>query len=397
MDAPLRIALVCETDAIGGAETMLHHLGVSLRERGHWVCFVGPAGGGPLSTRFADDGFVTHTFTLRRAIDPASVRALAALFRRERIDVVNSHMFTSIVYGTAAARRAHTAHVATMHGTGRETSALRRRLALRWAFARSQGAIAVSSALRDELRTLLGTVAARMRVVANGVPPVAGSRAVVRGELGIRDDELLVVAIGNLFQNKGHQLLLDALEPLAPAIPWRVAIAGREEDAAPALRASIAERGWGARAHLLGPRGDIANILAAADIYAMPSLREALPMALLEAMMAGVPIVASAVGGIPDVARHEQEALLVPPGDSAALGAMIARLAANETLRSRLAGAARARVERDFGVETMTAAYEAVYHDAVHALSPVRRRPGGLLASSDARDAGPRVNTPAPL
>lgn len=361
----LRIALLCETDAIGGAETMLFHLAEGLRARGHSVQLVLPAGGnGPLGTRFRDAGFATHGFTLRRAIDPACVRSLAAYFTEQRIDVAHSHMFTMGVYGTAAARRAGIGHAITMHGTGRETAVLRRRIALRWAFRRSDAAVAVSQALRAELRALLGPVADRARVIPNGIPALAGDAARVRAELALRADELLVLAVGNMYHNKAHRLLLEALSRLPAELPWRVAIAGREEEATPELRAFVAAQRWEGRAHILGPRHDVADLLAAADVWTMPSLREALPMSLLEAMICGTPVVASRVGGIPEAVRDGVEGLLVPPGDVDALADALRRLLTDAELRRRVGEAGRARAAADFGLDAMTAAHELMYYEA---------------------------------
>ena len=198
-----------------------------------------------------------------------------------------------------------------------------------------------------------------------GVPERHGLRDATRATLGVGSDELLIVAVGNLFHNKAHAVLLDALARVPSAQPWRVVIAGRREDAAATLDAQVIALGWERRVRLLGPRDDIPDLLAAADVFAMPSLNEALPMALLEAMFSGTAIVASAVGGIPEAVRDGREGLLVPPGDVDALAASLTRLLESAELRRRLGEAARARARAEYGVDRMVTAHEQLYYGLI--------------------------------
>ncbi len=375
-DRPLRIALATESDVIGGAERMLVHLGVALRTRGHDVHFLGPENrDGWLGAQFRSEGIPTHSIPLGR-VRLECVTSVRDTLRRIDADVLHSHMFTMGVFGTLATRFSPMPHVITMHGTQRETSARRRRWALAAAFYAAEAVISVSSALKSELRDVLGRAADRMQIIPNGIPVVRGERSAVRRELAVAPDEILVVAVGNLFRNKGHLVLLEALARLPESIPWRVAIAGRPEEAASELAEFIAARGWAERALLLGPRLDIPDVLAAADVYAMPSMNEAMPIALLEAMSSQTAIVASGVGGIPSMVRDEQDALVVPPGDASALAHALTRLANDPPLRRRLAASAYDRIVREFSVETMADAHEALYHRLVDARANPRRRGG---------------------
>jgi glycosyltransferase involved in cell wall biosynthesis len=354
------IALMLESDGPGGAEQMLLHLAEELRERGHEVVPVGPATGcGWLASEFRDRGFDPATFRLRRAIDPACVAGLAEMFRARRVDLAHSHEFTMAVYGAAAARRTGIPHLITMHGGRGGSARWRRRVALRWAFRASGGVVAVSEPTRVELQRGLGS-SRRIEVVANGVPRRGGSRERLRRELGIGDLDVLVVAVGNLYPVKGHEVLLRALAGMKADPTWRLAIAGRgEEDAR--LRALAEASGCAGRVHLLGYRADIPDILAAADIFAMPSLSEGLPLALIEAMFAARAIVASTVGGIPDAIGDGREGLLVPPGDATALGTSLQRLVASAALRASLGAAAQRRAESEFTTARMADQYEDLY------------------------------------
>jgi len=360
-ERPLRIALMIECDGPGGAEIMMLDLATELRRRGHTVLPVNLANGtGWLGERFRDAGFEPVTFTLHRAIDIGATRELTSILRSFRTDVVHSHEFTMAIYGAAAARRVGARHVITMHGGLYYANAWRRRAALRWAANRSDALVGVSLATAKALRQHLGLDESRVHVVPNGIPLRIGLRDRVRKELSIGSDEQLIVAVGNLYAVKGHAVLLDALAMLRSRAGWRLAIAGRGEEEA-RLRAHADAIGIADRVHLLGFRDDVADILAAADIFAMPSLSEGLPLALVEAMSFGLPIVVSRTGGVPEVVTEDVEALLVPPSDSSALADALRTLMDDPMRRHRLGDAARARARRDYGIATMADRYERLY------------------------------------
>jgi glycosyltransferase involved in cell wall biosynthesis len=364
---PLRIAMMLESDGPGGAEVLVIRLCEELRSRGHFVLPVGPARGvGWLGTKLRERGFTPATFQLRRAVDFGAIGRFAGLFRDNAIDVVHSHEFTMAVYGTAAARRVGIPHIISMHGNQGMTKALRRRIALRWAFARATATVAVSSATRASLAADLGLQPARFGVVLNGVPPQPGNGAKIRRELGIGTDDLVVVAVGNLDHRKGHLLLLQAMAALEegglPATCHVVIAGGRGGDQHELLLAFAREHGFAERVHILLRRDDVADILAAADVFAMPSLWEGLPLALLEAMLAGKPVVSSVHSGIPEAVTSGRDGLLVPAGDVPALSEALGRLLTDSGLRQQLASAALARAEREFTIARMTDRYEALYN-----------------------------------
>jgi glycosyltransferase involved in cell wall biosynthesis len=361
----LRIALLGETGAPGGAERMMLQLAGELGRRGHEVFPVLPARRSPwLRTQFSEQGFEPQTFTLRRPVDPVCLSEITRTLARLRIDVVHAHELVTSVYGGIAASLLGMPHVITMHG-GRYYAGRRiRRAALRWSARRSRGIVAVSAATAAELTTTLGLAPSEVRVIHNGVRYVPGDRARVRAELGLENHELLIVAIGNLYPVKGHAVLLDALACLEgrreDAPRWRLAIAGQGAEEG-RLRDVATQRGWRDRVHLLGFREDAADIMAAADVFALPSLSEGLPLALVEAMFDGKPIVASRVGGIPEVVTNGEEALLAVAGDCADFATQLARLLTNPGLRAELGAAARHRAAARLGVERMTDEYERLY------------------------------------
>jgi len=367
-NAAMRIALMLESDGHGGAEVMVFQLAEELRRRGHSVVHVGPKHGvGWLGGKFRDAGIPSLPFQLRRPIDPSAVRYLADLFREHSIDVVHSHEFTMAVYGTAAARRAGVRHVITMHGNQKMCDALRRRIAVRWAIRHSRASVAISAATQTQLLRDLGLASNRLGIVRNGVPIRPGHGDAVRRELGAAEQDVLILAVGNLDPRKGHIFLLRALHELTQqglSVPWRLAIAGgRGGPERTNLEAFADAHGYADRVHILLQREDIPDLQAAADIFAMPSLWEGLPLALLEAMLAGSAIVASKTSGIPEAVTSEEHGILTPPGDVHALAGALRRVLEDSSLRRTLGDAAKARANAEFTVSTMTAAYERLYRD----------------------------------
>jgi glycosyltransferase involved in cell wall biosynthesis len=368
--------MMIESDGPGGAEMMVFRLSEELRRRGHSVIPVGPRNGtGWMGDMFRTAGFSPETFWLKRPIDPTCVGRFVQLFRRHAIDVVHSHEFTMSVYGSTAAGLVGLPHVMTVHGGLTVTKALRRRIALRWAIRRSDAAVAVSNATRDEFARDLGLRKTLFTVVHNGVPSKPGSAERVRREFGCTDGETVILAVGNLERNKNHRMLLAALVRLRNegiTAPWRLIIAaGRGGDEHQYLQEYVHAQGLGDRVHIVMGRNDIPDLHALADVFVMPSLWEGLPMALLEAMVAGKAIVASATAGIPEAIENGHEGILVPPGDLDALTAGIRTMLTNPCRRRELGTAAFTRAHRDFTVEVMADRYEATYGRHV-----ARRNPG---------------------
>lgn len=341
---------------------MLASLAVELQAAGAKSLVIAPAGGeGWLARELAGTGVELEFFRLERALSPEFARWLATTLRRHRVALAHSHEFTMAVYGAWAARWAGVPHLFTMHGSRYYAGRWRRRLALRLSAALSGAVVAVSESLAQHLRRDLWLRARRIVTIPNGarLSPARGTS--LREELALGPAERVVVALGNLYPVKGHADLVEAQALLATRFPrLHVAIAGRGELEG-TLLARARALGVDDRFHLLGLRSDVANVLAGADIFALPSLSEGIPLALLEAMLAGRPIVATAVGGVPAVLCGGQAGLLVPPGEPVALAAALGRLLDDGAEARRLGAAAALRATQEYGVETMLERYTTLY------------------------------------
>jgi glycosyltransferase involved in cell wall biosynthesis len=187
----------------------------------------------------------------------------------------------------------------------------------------------------------------------------------VRQEFGCTESDTVILAVGNLERNKNHRMLLEALVRLEQeglTVPWKLIIAaGRGGEEHQYLLDYVRVKRLYDRVHIVMGRSDIADLQALADIFVMPSLWEGLPMALLEAMVAGKAIVASATAGIPEAIIGDREGILIPPGDPDALAAGLRILLTDPARRRELGVAARARAHHDFTVEVMADHYLTIY------------------------------------
>jgi glycosyltransferase involved in cell wall biosynthesis len=224
---------------------------------------------------------------------------------------------------------------------------------------------AVSGELADYFCATTGVRRARVRVVYNGIdapryaaPPRDPGLA---ERLGIPRGAFVVGALGNLYPVKGHADLVRALGLLRERCPrMHVVLLGRGETREPLLTLA-ASLGVADRLHLAGFREDAAACLGVMDAFAMPSLSEGMPLSLLEAMAAALPIVATRVGGVPEAVEDGRTGLLIPPGDPPALGGALARIAEAPAWATDLGRAAQHHVREHFSLDAMVRQYQEMY------------------------------------
>ncbi len=208
-----------------------------------------------------------------------------------------------------------------------------------------------------------------MRTIPNGIDlsrfhPDAEARAAVRAELGVPADAFVVGTVGRLAPEKDQALLMRAVAPLLDE-NLRLVIVGDGMERA-ALDAQAAALGERARfVHLPGARKDVPRFLAAFDVFALSSVTEGLPLVIPEAMATALPVISTAVGGIPGVVAEGETGFLVPPGDEAALRDRVARLAAERALGEKFGARGRALALALYSAERMVRDYLALYHEVL--------------------------------
>jgi glycosyltransferase involved in cell wall biosynthesis len=358
----LRIAQLIESDGPGGAEQVVADLAVDLQESGaESVVFLPARGEGWLARQLTGSGVLVEYFDLSTPFSPACARSLATAFRRHRIEVAHSHEFSMAVYGAWASWLAGVHHLITMHGSRYYAGRLQRRLALRAAIATSDRIVAVSHQLAEDMSRDLFVRRSRIETIRNGVRRARAHPTNVREELGLRPDDRLLVSVGNLYPVKGHRYLIEAVALLSGRHPaLHVAIAGRG-DLETAIATRAGELGLSRKIHLLGLRSDIPAVLAAADVFVLPSLSEGLPLALLEAMFAGRPIVASDVGEIATALDGGRAGKLVAPGNPVDLAARLDDLLSDVDGARELGERARSRAVAEYDVSQMVCRYRSMY------------------------------------
>lgn len=288
---------------------------------------------------------------------------LLRLLRRERVDILHSHLFGSNVWACLLGRLARVP-VIVCHEHMWSYDGSRARVWIdRWLIARwSSAFVAVSEAgLRSmvELERIRRQDVVLLRNGIPSLPPGDGQR--VRRELGIGADQPVVVSSGILRPEKAYGVLIEAAAKLAGSLPGlRVLIAG-EGPERPRLEALIADLGVSAVVTLLGIRSDIPDLLAAADLAVCCSDFEGGPLSVMEYTGAGLPVVATGVGGLPELVHDGENGVLVPPRDPASLARAIAGLLGDPQRRRRMGQAGMELRERGYGGAAFIRRLEALY------------------------------------
>lgn len=377
-----------ETSEPGGAERML----VSLVER------LDPAAYRPVVCLLRDGwlyrelvgrGVRTLLCPLRRVLDPSWIVRCLRLIREEEVDLMHAHEFAMNTYGCMVARLTGIPIVTTVHGKGYYSEKRHRRLAYRFVARASFRMVAVSEDIRGFLLEQIGARPDNVVTIYNGIDPAAGGAtaeegAAVRRELGIPGTAPVIGTVGNLLPVKGHTYLLRATARLVPVVPDLAVLVGGRPILLDQLRAEARALGIDRHVHFLGFREDVPALLRAMDVFVFPSLSEGLSLSLLEAMAAGLPVVATDVGGNPEIVRPGETGFLVPVRDPETLADRILTLLRDQALARAFGEAGRERVRQRFSLQVMLRAYADVYAAALAAGRAEHRLPRRRAAAPDA-------------
>jgi L-malate glycosyltransferase len=360
----IRLVLVVDSLEVGGAERQVADLAVALQRNGYEVT-VACSVAGDLSGVLEEAGVPVRPLLRRlakRRFSVAYAWRLRRLLRREQFDLVHAHIYASTVAAAIATSGTGVPLVITEH-TEASWQTWRARWVSRWVYRRVERIIAVSTPIRRRLIERDGVSPDLITVIPNAVLPTSetlpDASPVLPAELR---EHPLVGVIARLQPEKGVANFLKAATRVTPLFPEaRFIIAGDGP-----LRRELADLaedlGLKSRVHFLGFRSDASALMRFLDILVVPSLTEGSPLVTLEAMAAGVPVVASAVGGIPDQMRHDKEGLLVSLDDTGALGDALLDLLRDPARARRLGEAGRRRAASEFGHAAMVRQIEDVYH-----------------------------------
>lgn len=379
----MRVAQLIETLGAGGAEGLAVQIANSWADRGHEAHLIVIAEAGPFRAKLSPD---VHFHELGLPVSkrsilvrlPAVLRALWKLQRligTHRIEAMQTHLPLANFFGLATAWWGSCRIYPTVHNNrefdyGDASGPVRenlRRFAYKRMLIRCRRMIAVSDRVKGAMARELDLPATwldRIAVVPNGVslPPAMSpaDRTAARADWSVDDDEVLIVGVGRLTRQKNFGDLVQALAKLeGSADRWRCLIAG-EGELRGEWEAQVASAGLGGRVAFVGHVADIGRMLGAADIFCLPSLYEGLPLVLLEAMAAGLPVAAFRIDGVTEVVEHDKQALLADPGSTDLLSRALGRLVSDPYLRRKLGDAGRHIVAEDYGFERVADLLEEV-------------------------------------
>jgi len=362
--APLRIVQVAESLDVGGAERVVVDLSNALA-RNHEVGVLCVKRIGELASQLSPEVGV-RCLDKGEGLDFGLPRRLARLLREAQADVVHIHHWGVFLEATLGASMAkvpvilHTAHGKyPSHGTG-ATQSIKKALR-HWMERRvsrhCKRIVCVSEALLSHTVQEVGLRSELLQTIVNGIDvPEAAPQPPARS-----GDEFVFAAVGRLAAVKNYPMMLEAFAQAASeSSRMRLLIAGDGPERA-RVEALIAERKLGSKVLMLGFVKDVSSVLKRADAYVISSISEGTPMAVLEGMRAGLPVIATRVGGLPSVIRDHETGLLVPSGDVAAMSRAMLELAGDRAAARKMGEKAYRHVLRNFSLGSMVAAYETLY------------------------------------
>mgnify|MGYP001311055447 CR=1 FL=1 len=385
-----RIVVVSSRLDVGGTERHIARILPALQRRGLDVALYVMQRGGPLEADIAAHGVRVEGSSLGGVLHwPKATLELARWLRRERPDVVHFFLPRPYLFGSLAAELAgHRLRLMSR----RSLTVYRDKYPLlggveRWLHRRTFGILGNSQAVMDQLAAEVDD-RSKLALIHNGIdlpsPVFTSRRRQTRDLLQIPDGALVVAVIANLIAYKGHRDLIAALALIKDQLPqpWRLLAIGRDDGIGADLKAQAQSHGIGDNILWLGERGDVDELLSASDMFILASHQEGFSNALLEAMAARLPVVATAIGGNNDAVVEGETGLLVPVRDPLALAAAILQLAQDPDRRASFGEAGRRRVEQRFSLDVCVDRYERLYR----ALGEADPPPVSVILADDAAD-----------
>lgn len=365
-------ALVHVVDTLerGGLERVVSELAIAQHARGQQVSVFSINDCSGFREMLEDAGVSVHVGGKQRGFDVSVLRLLRRL--AAQADLLHTHNFVPNYYAAVAllGMRGAPCLVHSVHNMGTRLGNRRLRWLYRASLRRTARMGMVGAQVYRHFIDQAYFPPHRAEVLRNGismdVPVCADERGRARRRLGIQPNALVLGSVGRLVEVKNHVALLRQMPALLAEHPQLQVVLIGGGPLHDALAQEAGALGVAAHLHLPGNRADVAELLPALDIFALPSHSEGLSIALLEACRAGLPIVATDVGGNGEVVQDGHTGLLVPAGSAPALHAALQRLLADAALRVRLGAAAQAWVRQHGSIEAMRASHDGFYRRALH-------------------------------
>lgn len=372
----MKILHLISSGGMYGAENVVAALALELERAGHSVS-VGvfenthqPDSG--VADEFARRGVRVARIPCKGRFDWRSVSYIRQLIKSGGFEVVHTHGYKSDIYGFLAARPLHVPLVATCHLWTRQSVSLRiyeliDALVLRHA----QKAVGVSEAITKTL-SRSGVPGHKLSTIYNGTDfPCPGDVVeTLKGELGA-SDRLLIGSVGRLEAQKGFEYLIRAAKLILSEVPSALFVIVGEGSQRTRLSGLIHEMGLESHVLLVGQRNDMPRIYASLDVFVLASIDEGMPMAILEALAASCPVVATRVGAVEKLVLAEKTGLLVEPQDTSAIYSAVLRCLQERSFARELGREGMEHVRKNFSIEAMTVRYLKIYGEVVCCKKPV--------------------------
>jgi L-malate glycosyltransferase len=363
------ICQVLHSLQVGGAEVLAARLARQLRDK-HRFIFVCLDELGSLGHQLKEEGFAVEVLRRRPGLDWRSALFLAGWLRRQNVDLLHAHQYTPFFY-SALARLVYRRPgiLFSEHGRHHPDYPRRKRIvANRVLLTRRDRVVGVGEAVRQALIRNEGISPERVRVIYNGIDLQSFANGVadrweVRNELGLREHDLAILQVARLDYLKDHATGIRALERVLVLRPGAKLILAGEGPELGKIQTLVRQRNLESSVRFLGLRKDVARLLRAADLFLLTSISEGIPLTLIEAMAAGLPIVSTKVGGVPEVVEDGRTGCLAPAGDDALLAEKILHLAGDHSLRARMGQSGLERARAIFSESEMHAQYDQLYRE----------------------------------
>jgi len=360
------IVHVLSSFGVGGQERVALDLAIGQKARGHTVSVLSlaPEPDGAMADEFREHGIAVGRVVKRDGVDASLVPRLARALRDYAADVVHTHNPLPLIYGALAARLSGAAAIHTKHGVNPGSRG--HRMLRRAAAQLTHAFVAVSDTTEQQARDQNDAPANRLHMIANGIRldryrPDADARAATRAELGLPEDAWVVGTVGRLDEYKNQSLLVRAMAPLL-SDRVRLVIVG-DGPARRQVEDEVARLMNPEYVVMTGRRMDVPRIVPAFDVFALSSTTEGLPLVVPEAMAAGLPIVTTAVGGLPSVIDEGVTGMLVPVEEQP-LRHALRTLEQDRELAARLGAKARQTALARYSADRMVDAYLELYRRA---------------------------------
>lgn len=360
----IRVVYIAHAFMVGGAEEMVLNLVRRLPSRfDPVVCAIHSPG--PIGEEIRGTGVPFKVLGLNPGLRrPLDILRIRDYLRETSPEIVHPFLLTASLYGRFASMLAGVPIVLGTEVNVYENKRFAHSMAERLLMKGTDAVIASAESVRDFYIKQVHASPAKVEVIYNAVDwsalDATMPRDQMRASLAVPLDVSVACIIARLTEQKAHRYLFDALATTPRLANLHLLVVGNGE-LGDQLRALASTLGLSARVHFLGARRDLGNLLQASDMFVMPSLWEGLPLSMVLALGAGLPVVATRVAGIPEVVHDGETGLLVLPGDSPALGAALARVVTDPAFGKRLGAAARDFVRPRFGVDGYISAVTSLY------------------------------------